>query len=316
MDLQLKGVLPATVTAFREDGSVDIDAMHRYVDWLCNVPGVTGLVCNGHAGEGGFLTDEERQRVVRAHVDAAAGRVPVISGILSDGTMAAAREAERAASAGAAAALVYPAHSWLRFGYQTGAPVDRYRMIHQASGLPSVLFLYPDSTRATFDIHTILEVCATGAVTAIKNGVRNMARWDDEVPIIRQEFPAITQLTCQDEYLLHTLWEADGALVGFAALAPELIVALNAAAATQQYAEAKAVYDRLAGLTRSVYRRANHLEATVALKVGLHERGLLPAPTVRSPLMPLTSEDEARVRAAVRNVTSTNQMPPKSATPD
>jgi len=228
--------------------------------------------------------------------------------VLNDGTLAAAKEAERAASAGAAGALVYPAHSWLRFGYQSGAPLDRYREIHDASDLPIVLFLYPDSTLATFDLDTILELCGTGAVAAIKNGVRNMARWDDEVPLIRHAFPEITQLTCQDEYLLHTLWESDGALVGFAALAPELIVLLEAAATGHRYAEAKAVYDRLAQLTRTVYHRSNHLEATVALKVGLHERGLLPRATVRSPLQSLAADDELRVRAAVRGAMAAGDM--------
>ena len=38
-------------------------------------------------------------------------------------------EAKRAVKAGASAGLVYPSHGWLRFGYQKGAPQDRYRAI-------------------------------------------------------------------------------------------------------------------------------------------------------------------------------------------
>jgi hypothetical protein len=41
-------------------------------------------------------------------------------------------------SAGASAGLIYPSHGWLRFGYQKGAPQDRYKAIYEESGLPSI----------------------------------------------------------------------------------------------------------------------------------------------------------------------------------
>jgi 4-hydroxy-tetrahydrodipicolinate synthase len=40
-------------------------------------------------------------------------------------------------------------HGWLRFGYQDGAPQDRYRVVYEESGLPLILFQYPDVTKAT-----------------------------------------------------------------------------------------------------------------------------------------------------------------------
>ena len=70
---------------------------------------------------------------------------------------------------------------WLRFGFQAGAPRDRYRAIHAESGLPLILFQYPDATKASYDLRTQREIAAQPGVFATKNGVRNMRRWDTEI---------------------------------------------------------------------------------------------------------------------------------------
>jgi 4-hydroxy-tetrahydrodipicolinate synthase len=106
-------------------------------------------------------------------------------------------------------------------------------------------------------------------------------------------------VTCQDEYLLHTMWESDGALVGYAAAAPELMVELMRAAKTHAYDAAKRVYDRTLLLTSALYHIEPHVAATVALKTALVLRGLLPRATVRSPLMPLTVAQTAKIRAGL-----------------
>ncbi len=98
-------------------------------------------------------------------------------------------EAKRAVKAGAEAGLVYPSHGWLRFGYQKGASQDRYRAIYQESGLPLILFQYPDATKATYNLETQLDIAALPGVFAMKNGVRNMRRWDAEIPVVRRERP-------------------------------------------------------------------------------------------------------------------------------
>jgi 4-hydroxy-tetrahydrodipicolinate synthase len=58
----------------------------------------------------------------------------------------------------------------LRFGYQKGAPQARYKTVYEASGLPLILFQYPDATKATFDLETQLEILAQPGVFAMKNG--------------------------------------------------------------------------------------------------------------------------------------------------
>jgi 4-hydroxy-tetrahydrodipicolinate synthase len=299
--LDLRGLVPAPVTPFTSDGAVDHDALAGYGKWLAGFDGVKGLVCLGHAGEGTFLTQEEQVAVIRTLVEAVDGAVPVIAGITGEGTAVAAAEAVRAVAAGATAGLVYPSHGWLRFGFQPGAPQDRYRAIHEESGLPLILFQYPDATKASYDLPTQLEIAAQPGVFATKNGVRNMRRWDTEIPVLRAEQPDLQILTCHDEYLLHTMFDVDGALVGYGGLAPEPLIELIAAGKAHDYAAARAVHDRLLPVTKAVYHRGSHMEGTVALKLGLKARGVLPSATVRSPLLDLPAVAEEEIVLALKS---------------
>ena len=299
--LDLRGLVPAPVTPFARDGDVDHVAIQRLGSWLGSFKDVKGLVVLGHAGEGTFLTPDEQTAVIESFVKSVDGKIPVIAGITLEGTKVAAMEAKRAIKAGAEAGLVYPSHGWLRFGYQKGAPQDRYRAIYQESGLPLILFQYPDATKATYNLETQLDIAALPGVFAMKNGVRNMRRWDTEIPVVRRERPNLQILTCHDEYLLHTMFDVDGALVGYGGLTPEPLIELIAAGKAKDYPKARAIHDRLLAVTRTVYHRGSHMEGTVALKHGLVARGILEHATVRSPLLPLEPGAEAEIVNALRS---------------
>ncbi|MEM5311881.1 dihydrodipicolinate synthase family protein [Paraburkholderia sp. JHI869] len=299
--IDLKGLVPAPVTPFTRDGAVDYAAIQRLGSWLGGIEGVKGLTVLGHAGEGTFMTPDEQQKVIEAFVKSVDNKIPVIAGITLEGTQVAALEAKRAVEAGASAGLVYPSHGWLRFGYQKGAPQDRYRTIHEESGLPLILFQYPDVTKATYNLETQLEIAAQPGVFAMKNGVRNMRRWDTEIPVIRRERPELQILTCHDEYLLHTMFDVDGALVGYGGLAPEPLIEFIKAGKAKDYKAARAIHDRLLPVTRSVYHRGSHMEGTVALKHGLVARGILEHATVRSPLLPLQEGADVEIAQALRS---------------
>lgn len=299
--LDLRGLVPAPVTPFTRDGAVDYEAILRLGRWLAGFEGVKGLTVLGHAGEGTFLERDEQARVIECFRESVNGRLPIIAGITLEGTQVAVDEAKRAVKAGASAGLVYPSHGWLRFGYQKGAPQDRYRAIYEGSGLPLILFQYPDATKATYDLDTQLEIAAQPGVFAMKNGVRNMKRWDREIPVIRRERPNLQVLTCHDEYLLHTMFDVDGALVGYGGLTPEPLIELIAAGKARDYARARAIHDRLLPVTANVYHRGSHMEGTVALKHGLVARGILEHATVRSPLLPLAPGADREIADALRS---------------
>jgi len=105
--VQLHGVLPALISPLKQDGTADQPAIHRLVDHVIK-GGVTGLVPLGSTGENASLDETTRRNVLKAVVEAAAGRVPVICGVAQTHIAAARAEVEAAARLGAAAALVAP----------------------------------------------------------------------------------------------------------------------------------------------------------------------------------------------------------------
>ncbi|GAA2181032.1 dihydrodipicolinate synthase family protein [Brooklawnia cerclae] len=299
MPIDLKGLVPAPVTPFTRDGDIDIAAIHRLGSWLGSFDGVKGLVVLGHAGEGTFCTADEQVQVIEEYVASTNGRVPVIAGITGEGTKVAVAEARRAVAAGAKAGLIYPSHGWLRFGFQKGAPQDRYKAIYQEAGLDCILFQYPDVTKCSYDLDTQLEIAGQEGVFWTKNGVRNMKRWDTEIPALREAYPDLTILSCHDEYLLHTIMDVDGLLVGYGNIAPELLLELIAAGRAQDWPAAKAVHNRMFPVTQNVYHRGSHMEGTVCLKEALVHRGVLEHATVRSPLLPLAPGAHDEIAAAL-----------------
>ena len=69
----LRGVTVATVLPFKDDLSIDWDGYARLLDYCACPDGIAAVFVNGHAGEGGSLSDEERQAVIartRAHIGA------------------------------------------------------------------------------------------------------------------------------------------------------------------------------------------------------------------------------------------------------
>lgn len=300
INIDLRGLNPAPVTPFTRDGAVDYAAIQRLGAWLGSIDGVKSLTVLGHAGEGTFMSQDEQMKVIQAFVESVNGAIPIIAGITLEGTTVAAEEAKRAVKAGASAGLLYPSHGWLRFGYQKGAPQDKYRQVYETSGLPLILFQYPDATKCTYNLETMLDIAAQPGVFAMKNGVRNMRRWDTEIPVIRKERPELQILSCHDEYLLSTVFDVDGFLVGYGNIAPELLIEMIKAGKAKDYKAARAIHDRLLPVTKSVYHRGSHMEGTVALKHALVERGILEHAAVRSPLLPLEPGAEEEIKAAVR----------------
>ena len=75
----IKGSIVAVVTPMHEDGTLDLDAYRRLIDWHI-AEGTNAIVAVGTTGESPTVTPEEHGELIRVAVEAAKGRVPVIAG--------------------------------------------------------------------------------------------------------------------------------------------------------------------------------------------------------------------------------------------
>lgn len=96
---QLQGIFPVLPTPFRQDGSIDPEAMRRVVRFALDCD-VAGVVFPGFASEVESLKREERALLLRTVADQVSGRVPIIAGASADSAEAAVGHARAAMDCG------------------------------------------------------------------------------------------------------------------------------------------------------------------------------------------------------------------------
>jgi 4-hydroxy-tetrahydrodipicolinate synthase len=138
-----RGVLPALITPFTDDGSaIDADALTAIVERLI-AAGVAGLVPGGSTGEFTTLTNAERRELVEATIEAAAGRVPVVAGTGALSTRETVELSVHAEAAGAAAVMIVPpfydALSWRQL-------LAHYTAVADAIGIPIMYYNLPSAS--------------------------------------------------------------------------------------------------------------------------------------------------------------------------
>ncbi len=133
----LRGVVAPFTTPFRDDDSIDFEAIGAQVNWLID-NGVHGLAAGGSTGEGHALTREEHRDVLAATVDAVAGRVPVVAGIISNSTAETAMRGKQVADLNPVALQITPPHYLFR--PDDDAMVNHFAQIHAECGIPILIY--------------------------------------------------------------------------------------------------------------------------------------------------------------------------------
>jgi len=293
-------LFPAIVLPFDDAMEIHEAELRALAKWIAGVDGVTGIVCNGHAGEVSALSEDEYRRVVSILVDEVGDEVPIFSGISAENPREAVAKAEAVQSNGGDGVMLMPPHSWLRFGFQDGAPKAFFREVAQV-GLPIIVHQYPSWTRASYPIATLLDLTSIPEVAAIKMGERNISVYENHVNVLRCEAPHVSLLSCHDEYLFPTLiYGVDGALVGLASVIPELIAELVKHVENEDLKRAREVNDRIFHVRQAVYGQDEPTgTAHARSKEFLKQLGRIGNSAARLPVLPIPTEDVALVREAI-----------------
>jgi 4-hydroxy-tetrahydrodipicolinate synthase len=290
---------------YRPDLSIDEEELRRFAGWLAGHEGIGGLVTNGHTGEVFALSPKERAEATRIVADEVRGaNIPVISGICCEGVNEAAEHAQMAEEAGAQGLLVMPPHYWLRFGMQPQHVVDHFQAIAKAVSINLIVHIYPAWTKATYSSELLAELARIPGVTTMKIGTREMSKYDRDLAAVRAANPAITMLTCHDEYLLTSLVQGlDGALVGFASFIPDIIVDLYRAVCDGDLKLAQSIQAKINPLKEVVYASGEpsgdaHARMKTAMMLAGRLKSNLTRPPVSAPSGAMLERIETAVRAA------------------
>lgn len=125
------GVFPAITTPFRDDLSVDHDALAAHVRWLVDA-GCVGVVALGSLGESATLGADEKVAVLETCRRALPAHVPVVAGIAGLSTAECVALARRAADAGCDGLMALPAYvyrgDWRETRAHYGAVIGATRL--------------------------------------------------------------------------------------------------------------------------------------------------------------------------------------------
>jgi 4-hydroxy-tetrahydrodipicolinate synthase len=277
----LRGVLPALATPLTRDGAVDEPAVERLVEHVL-AGGVHGLLPLGSTGEAASLDGPARRKLLAAVVKAAAGRVPVLSGVVQSQLGAARADVKAAAELGAVAALVAPPYYY---------PIDQatvlafYRAVAADSPLPILIYNIPQNTKVVTEPATVATLAHEGAVVGIKDSSRDFEYFSN-VCLATRDVPGFRIFTGSDTMLLAALaMGGAGTICATANIAPSWVVRLFDDFERGEWRSARSHQDRL-------------LEVAAAIRTGVFPAGIKAALQMQGvcepwPVAPVAALDEA-----------------------
>src|SRR3954470_20201058 len=165
-------VLTAMVTAFHDDGSVDVDGTARVAEHLIE-SGNDGVVVSGTTGESPTTTTEEDGLILRAVVDAVGDRATVVAGVGTNNTAHSVELTEQAQKIGADGVLVVT--PYYNKPTQEGV-LAHFRAVAGASDLPAMLYDIPSRSGITIAPDTYRRVAEHERVVAVKDAVGDLPR--------------------------------------------------------------------------------------------------------------------------------------------
>lgn len=166
----------ALITPFKEDESVDYEALGRLVDYQVQ-NGTDYLVVLGTTAETPTLTEEEKRNIIDLVVSHVRGRIPIVLGVGGNCTRNVVEQLKHGDFTGIDAILsVVP---YYNKPSQEGI-YQHYKAIANATKLPIILYNVPGRTGVNMTAETTLRIAREFEnVVAVKEASGNITQMDD-----------------------------------------------------------------------------------------------------------------------------------------
>ncbi len=284
----LRGCGTAIVTPFREDQSVDEEALSRFVEFQIS-EGIDFLVPCGTTGESVTLSDEEQCRVVELVLQAAQGRVHVVAGAGGNNTahvIELAREYERLGVRGLLSVTPYYNKPTQEGLYQ------HYRAIAEAVSLPIIVYNVPPRTAVNILPETIARIAEIPNIIGVKEASGDISQIADICARVPAEFKIFSG---DDSTTLPIVALGGAGLISVAANeAPRQMTAMVKATLENEWDEARRLNRELFALMK-----ANFIETSPGpVKAALAMMGKIKE-VYRLPMVPVKTETKEKLRAVL-----------------
>ena len=282
MNGRIHGIVPPMITPFRADDSLDEEAIRGETRYLIETARVHGLAVSGSTGEGHAMTTAEVRRVTELVIDEARGRVPVITGIITDSTASAIERGKAVRDLGVAALQVTPVHYLFR--PDDDAMVRHFEALARGTGLPIVIYNVVPWTYLSPQLLARILTSVDGVI-GVKQSAGDMKLLADLLLLVGSRARIMTAV----DALLYPSFTlgAHGAIAAILTAVPRLCVQLWDAVQAGDHKQALALHERLLPVWNAIAQ--DNLPANVKYCLSLQGRaGGLP----RAP-MPETSKAQA-----------------------
>ena len=295
--LKLRGIVPPVVTPYTADQRIDHASLRRVVRHLLD-GGVHGLFALGTTSECVFLNAQQRAEVIETIVDEAAGRVPVVAGVIdatTDHCIAHARQAQSLGVNG----LVLTAPYYTRTSQ--GEIVDHFAYVKDAVNLPIVAYDIPVCVHIKLERATLGELHRRQLICALKDSSGD----DGNLRMVLRDFAGKSDfaILTGSEIVVDSalLVGAHGCVPGLGNVDPAGYVRLFDAAMRGDWAAARSEQERLIRLFQIVFQGLPHTSTGASgvggFKTAMQAMGLIAERHMARPNQPLSDEAVARVRA-------------------
>ncbi len=283
---EFAGLSVALTTPFR-NGEVDYRALQAQVDFQVEA-GTTCICPVGTTGESPTLSHEEHERVIKAVVEAAAGRVKVMAGSGSNSTEEALRLTRWAAKSGADAALVVA--PYYNKPTQEGI-LAHFKILAEAVEIPICVYNIPGRTAKNIEPETILRMAEIPNIKMVKEATGSM---DQASQILAGS--DLTVLSGDDSLTLPLLAIGGRGVVSVVGnILPKDVIAMISAFEAGDTQAARRWHHKLFPLCRDMLGLStNPIPIKAAMKILGRDTGEL-----RMPLTPLAADQEASLRATL-----------------
>jgi len=160
-------VLVSLITAFDKDGDLALEDHAHNVSHLME-RGIDGFLIGGSTGEGPYLEEGERRRLVAATREVAGEEAFVMGATAAQSTRAASRQILEIADGGADAALVLTPTSLVRGNH--AAVHDFHVEAADASPIPVLLYSVPRVTGYELPVETIASLAQHPSIIGLQDG--------------------------------------------------------------------------------------------------------------------------------------------------
>lgn len=284
-----KGVIPALVTPFKDDFSVDYEGMARNIDYMEKY--VDAFVPCGTTGEASTLDYEEHVEVVKFVVETS--KLPVIAGSGSNSTREAIWLTKKVEKVGAdAAMLVTPYYN----KPNDAGLYEHYKAIAKEVSIPLIIYNIPSRTGINVSPQLMLKLSEIDNIVGVKEASGNLKQISDIIRLVKKKDFVV--LSGDDFLTLPILSIGGKGVISVAAnVAPHMMKELYNAFIEGKISKAIEIHHKLSPLFEALFIDTNPIPVKKAMEL----MGLASGKP-RLPLVELSADKTEKLKKVLKEL--------------